>query len=75
MRPWMDRFEAPSSVSVLDLTPKDCQDDEHIALVWDRGPAGDFVCKSIIALRSFYLVFTTDIFFILIFFLFRRKPK
>ena len=43
----MDRFEVPGSASFVDLTPntvddkKDC--DERIALVWDRGPAGDFV--------------------------------
>ncbi len=45
MRPWMDRFEVPGGSSVLDLTPDDDQDGdgEHIGLVWDRGPAGDFV--------------------------------
>ena len=46
MRPWMDRFEVPGGASsVLDLTPDDDQDGdgEHIGLVWDRGPAGDFV--------------------------------
>ena len=34
-----------ASSSVLDLTPTEGQDGEHIGLVWDRGPAGDFVCK------------------------------
>ncbi|KAL7430659.1 hypothetical protein ACHAXM_002303 [Skeletonema potamos] len=42
-RPWMDRFDVPGSSSILDLSPTEGQDDEHIGLVWDRGPAGDFV--------------------------------
>lgn len=41
--PWIDRFEVPGSSSIIDLTPKDEKDNEHIGLVWDRGPAGDFV--------------------------------
>jgi len=45
MRPWMDRFDVPGSSSILDLsqTQEDDGDGEHIGLVWDRGPAGDFV--------------------------------
>lgn len=43
----MDRFEAPGESSIIDLTPNatdgDEGDGEHIGLVWDRGPAGDFV--------------------------------
>lgn len=46
MRPWMDRFDVPGSSSILDLSETQ-EDGEHIGLVWDRGPAGDFVCKSI----------------------------
>ena len=46
-RPWMDRFEAPGPSSIIDLTPnttdENDKDNEHIGLVWDRGPAGDFV--------------------------------
>ena len=52
-RPWMDRFEVPES-GVVFASPKgedfDNPDDIsdycrkcHEALVWDRGPAGDFV--------------------------------
>jgi polyphosphate kinase 2 (PPK2 family) len=43
MRPWMDRFDVPGSSSILDLSEKQDEDGEHIGLVWDRGPAGDFV--------------------------------
>ena len=43
----MDRFEAPGPSSIIDLTPnttdENDKDNEHIGLVWDRGPAGDFV--------------------------------
>lgn len=46
-RPWIDRFEVPGSSSIIDLTPNTTDGDEvdntHIGLVWDRGPAGDFV--------------------------------
>ncbi|KAL3795879.1 hypothetical protein HJC23_002150 [Cyclotella cryptica] len=47
-RPWMDRFEVPSDTTLLDLTSnaddeKTDDDDVRIGLVWDRGPAGDFV--------------------------------
>lgn len=46
-RPWMDRFDVPGKSSIIDLTPNTTDDDEedteHIAMVWDRGPAGDFV--------------------------------
>jgi len=47
-RPWMDRFELPGKESILDLTPNSTDDktdgdDLRIGLVWDRGPAGDFV--------------------------------
>ena len=46
-RPWMDRFEIPGSTSLVDLTPNTIDDDgedtPRIGLVWDRGPAGDFV--------------------------------
>ena len=51
---WMDRFEVPggeggSTNLTVELTPKDTTDHDNeletkpIALVWDRGPAGDFV--------------------------------
>jgi hypothetical protein len=49
---WMDRFEVPgssssSSRSVVEFVPSGADgardDDARIALVWDRGPAGDFV--------------------------------
>jgi len=43
----MDRFEVPGKSSVIDLTPNAAGDDGeeagHVGLVWDRGPAGDFV--------------------------------
>lgn len=44
----MDRFELPGKESILDLTlnsTDDKTDDDNlrIGLVWDRGPAGDFV--------------------------------
>lgn len=47
-RPWMDRFELPGKESILDLTSNSTDDktddcDLRIGLVWDRGPAGDFV--------------------------------
>lgn len=34
-RPWMDRFETPCE-------DDDLKNDTYAALVWDRGPAGDF---------------------------------
>lgn len=43
----MDRFEIPGDSSSIDLSPTtpsentDCK--ERMAIVWDRGPAGDFV--------------------------------
>ena len=51
---WMDRFEVPggeggSTNLTVELTPKDTTDHDNeletkpIAIVWDRGPAGDFV--------------------------------
>lgn len=45
---WMDRFEVPgSSPGVVEFAPSGTdgklEDDVRIALVWDRGPAGDFV--------------------------------
>mmetsp|Transcript_11893 Transcript_11893/g.21446 ORF Transcript_11893/g.21446 Transcript_11893/m.21446 type:complete len:409 (-) Transcript_11893:271-1497(-) len=46
-RPWMDRFEIPGQSSMIDLasntTDANEEDTGHIGLVWDRGPAGDFV--------------------------------
>ena len=43
----MDRFEAPGASTILEITPGtpdgNEEDNEHIGLVWDRGPAGDFV--------------------------------
>lgn len=44
----MDRFEIPGTSTIIDLTQtisddNDGNDTEHIGLVWDRGPAGDFV--------------------------------
>mmetsp|Transcript_5810 Transcript_5810/g.11854 ORF Transcript_5810/g.11854 Transcript_5810/m.11854 type:complete len:907 (+) Transcript_5810:57-2777(+) len=53
LRPWMDRFETPETSMVFavpegtDIIDQDdvmikCQG-IHEALVWDRGPAGDFV--------------------------------
>lgn len=43
----MDRFEVPGSSSNfgLEMSGSDGEsaDDKRIALVWDRGPAGDFV--------------------------------
>ena len=57
-QPWMDRFDVPDTtciaVSVNDGGGNDddydknewmkkCMDHKHNALVWDRGPAGDFV--------------------------------
>lgn len=48
LKPWMDRFEPPARV----FAPEDlgenkvlqeCEGHQHNALVWDRGPAGDFV--------------------------------
>jgi len=43
----MDRFEAPGDSSSIDLN-RNVDDDkadctERMAIVWDRGPAGDFV--------------------------------
>jgi polyphosphate kinase 2 (PPK2 family) len=56
LRPWMDRFEVPLRSVAVAVTSKDGQDDDsarqflencaehgHRAIVWDRGPAGDFV--------------------------------
>lgn len=54
-KPWMDRFEAPSTtvaaITIKSGEPQDsakklldkCADHAHNAMVWDRGPAGDFV--------------------------------
>ena len=56
-RPWMDRFDVPGSSSILDLTPTEDENGEHIGIVWDRGPAGDFVCKSISCVQSNFRVF------------------
>ena len=52
-RPWMDRFDTPETGLVLALpegSPMEDQEDVlakcqayHEAMVWDRGPAGDFV--------------------------------
>lgn len=43
----MDRFEAPGDSSRIDLNRNADDDDadckERMAIVWDRGPAGDFV--------------------------------
>ena len=41
----MDRFDVPGQSSLVDISDitGDDEDNEHIALVWDRGPAGDFV--------------------------------
>lgn len=41
----MDRFEVPGQSSLVDISDitDDGEDNEHIALVWDRGPGGDFV--------------------------------
>lgn len=44
----MDRFDVPGSLGVVQFAPSGTdddkrEDDERIALVWDRGPAGDFV--------------------------------
>ena len=56
LKPWMDRFEVPETSTVglavpqgddYDEDMKDmlqkCIEHGHKALVWDRGPAGDFV--------------------------------
>jgi polyphosphate kinase 2 (PPK2 family) len=57
MRPWMDRFETPGGTFIVTITKNGtenerkekerllnrCEDHHHAALVWDRGPAGDFV--------------------------------
>lgn len=45
---WMDRFEVPgSSPGMVEFAPSGTdgklEEDMRIALVWDRGPAGDFV--------------------------------
>jgi polyphosphate kinase 2 (PPK2 family) len=57
-RPWMARFEVPKTSSVAialkggvvdDKTKtlmNKCVEHSHSALVWDRGPAGDFVYNS-----------------------------
>ena len=52
-RPWMDRFDTPETGMILAVpegSPLDDHDDVwdkchgyHRGLVWDRGPAGDFV--------------------------------
>ena len=58
VRPWMDRFETPNMSGTVALAVCDgagegeavtmkmlenCIEHNHAALVWDRGPAGDFV--------------------------------
>lgn len=59
LRPWMDRFETPDSSRTVALAVgsgngedetaatmemlKKCVEHNHAGLVWDRGPAGDFV--------------------------------
>ena len=53
LRPWMDRFETPETSIVFAVPEGNEMVDEddvmtkcqgiHEALVWDRGPAGDFV--------------------------------
>jgi polyphosphate kinase 2 (PPK2 family) len=57
LRPWMDRFEHPNTTVALAVKNgsaeeetatrkrfmEKCLDHGHTALVWDRGPAGDFV--------------------------------
>jgi hypothetical protein len=56
LRPWMDRFEVPETSVVVAVQSGDdhdggttqqrlekCAEHSHKALVWDRGPAGDFV--------------------------------
>ena len=49
-RPWMDRFEVPGQSSLIDLSPNDGEDNEHIGLVWDRGKlhssGEDLICFS-----------------------------
>ena len=49
-RPWMDRFDLPGSdraqyADIETSPPTDIvsMGKEHDALIWDRGPAGDFV--------------------------------
>ncbi len=46
-QPWMDRFEIPGDSSSICLSPNTMNDNadckERMAIVWDRGPAGDFV--------------------------------
>ena len=53
-RPWMDRFEVPETTVAVAVNSGDgedasqglidkCIDHGHNALVWDRGPVGDFV--------------------------------
>jgi polyphosphate kinase 2 (PPK2 family) len=58
LRPWMDRFTVPgatiavaipqgSEVEIKKETIDKCINHSHNAVVWDRGPAGDFVYVSI----------------------------
>jgi hypothetical protein len=58
LRPWMDRFAVPrgsvavaipqgSDVEIKKETIKKYINDSYNAVVWDRGPAGDFVYVSI----------------------------
>lgn len=52
-RPWMDRFDTPETGMILAVPEGSPMEDQnevmakceasHKALVWDRGPAGDFV--------------------------------
>jgi polyphosphate kinase 2 (PPK2 family) len=56
-RPWMDRFDTPGGTMIVSVANdgteterkenqqilSHCADHHHAALVWDRGPAGDFV--------------------------------
>ena len=59
-RPWMDRFETPQLSAALTIKNGNDQDDlntesllercmehGHHGLVWDRGPAGDFVYSAL----------------------------
>ena len=75
MRPWMDRFDVPGSSSILDLSQTQDEDGEHIGLVWDRGPAGDFVCKSVAYMLSYFRLLCCSADISLFYSLLRWKSK
>lgn len=53
-QPWMDRFESPDTSGTVTSEAENgnkgekCDGHRHKAIVWDRGPAGDFVYGALV---------------------------